>query len=249
LVSISAPPYQQSGVAGAATRHWPTTPQQWDAIVLAAAHPWLRPSLTTRHASPSRTYRLVKRAVDVIVSATALTLMAPVLLVLMLAVKLEEPRVPVLFRQHRTGLGGRSFQMVKLRSMRPASGADPGLDASLPPGPKNTTHPRVTRLGRLLRRTSLDELPQLLNVLRGDMSVVGPRPTSLPADAHVLWQTERLEVRPGLTGLWQIIARGAVSFPDRCRLDIAYARRPSLLLDCRILLRSVPAVLSGRGAR
>lgn len=228
---------------------WPVTSQQWDTVTLAAAHPWLQRALVTRHASPSRTYRAVKRMVDVLVSASALLLTAPVLLLLVLAIKVEQPGAPVLFRQRRTGLGGRTFQMLKLRSMRPASDSDLQREASMPPGPKTTLHPRITRLGRFVRRTSLDELPQLLNVLRGDMAVVGPRPTSLPADAHALWQTERLEVRPGLTGLWQIIARGAVSFPNRCRLDIAYARRPSLLLDCTILVRSVPAVLSGRGAR
>ncbi|CAN5870249.1 N/A [soil metagenome] len=248
-MNLTAPPHQQSVIAPTTTSDWPVTSREWDAVILAATHPWLRPALVTRHASPTRTYRVAKRAVDIAVAATALTLAAPVLLLLVLAVKFDQPAAPVLFRQQRTGMGGRVFEMLKLRSMRPANRADLELEQSLPPGPKTICHPRITPFGRFLRRTSLDELPQLLNVLRGDMSVVGPRPTSLPADLHALWQTERLEVRPGLTGLWQIIARGAVSFPNRCRLDIAYARRPSLLLDCKILLRSVPAVLSGRGAR
>lgn len=248
-MTTHAPPGHLHGTTLAAAHRWPRTCQEWDAVTLAAVHPWLRTSLTVRHTTPSHAYRVVKRTLDVIASAAALLLAAPALLMLVAAIKLEEPGAPVLFRQQRTGRGGRVFEMLKLRSMRPASDEDLWREASLPPGPKLASHPRITRLGRFLRRTSLDELPQLLNVLRGDMSIVGPRPTSLPAAAHNLWQTERLEVRPGLTGLWQIIARGAVSFPNRCRLDIAYARRPSLLLDCRILLRSVPAVLSGRGAR
>lgn len=227
----------------------PAQGRQWDSLALRYEHPWLGPPLTGGGAPPSRSYLIAKRALDLAVSATVLLVAAPVLLLLMLAVKVEEPGVGVFFSQQRTGLGGRSFRMFKLRSMRPATSADLWPHPRLPHGPKTFTSPRVTPLGRFLRRTSLDELPQLFNVLRGDMALVGPRPTSLPPEAHDLWQTERLEVKPGLTGLWQIVARGAVSFPNRCRLDIAYARRPTLLFDLKILARSVPAVLSGRGAR
>jgi lipopolysaccharide/colanic/teichoic acid biosynthesis glycosyltransferase len=113
---------------------------------------------------------------------------------------------------------------------------------------KITNDPRVTRVGRILRRTSLDELPQLFNVLRGDMSLVGPRPTSFSAETYRLWHTARLEVQPGLTGLWQVSGRNELDFDDRLRLDIAYIRNRSLKLDVLILLKTFSAVFTGRGA-
>jgi lipopolysaccharide/colanic/teichoic acid biosynthesis glycosyltransferase len=108
---------------------------------------------------------------------------------------------------------------------------------------KITNDPRITRMGRFLRKSSLDELPQLLNVLRGEMSLVGPRPTSFSAQTYDLWQTERLDVLPGLTGLWQIIGRGSMEFDERVRLDIAYIERRSLSLDIQILFRTVLVAL------
>jgi lipopolysaccharide/colanic/teichoic acid biosynthesis glycosyltransferase len=120
--------------------------------------------------------------------------------------------------------------------------------ASNGPDFKMLNDPRVTRVGNFLRKTSLDELPQLWNVIRGDMSLVGPRPTSFGSETYALWQTERLEVKPGLTGLWQIEKRGDLDFDERVRLDIAYLRNRSLRLDLWILLRTVPAVLEQRGA-
>jgi lipopolysaccharide/colanic/teichoic acid biosynthesis glycosyltransferase len=113
---------------------------------------------------------------------------------------------------------------------------------------KITNDPRITRVGGFLRKTSLDEAPQLLNVLRGEMSLVGPRPTSFSAQTYKLWHTERLDVQPGITGLWQIIGRGTSEFNDRLRLDIAYIERRCLWLDVQILFRTVTAVLEQRGA-
>jgi lipopolysaccharide/colanic/teichoic acid biosynthesis glycosyltransferase len=113
---------------------------------------------------------------------------------------------------------------------------------------KITNDPRITRAGRFLRKTSLDELPQLLNVLQGDMSLVGPRPTSFSAKTYDLWHTERLDVQPGLTGLWQIVGRGTTEFNYRLRLDIAYIERRCLWLDIQILFRTFAAVLEQRGA-
>jgi lipopolysaccharide/colanic/teichoic acid biosynthesis glycosyltransferase len=113
---------------------------------------------------------------------------------------------------------------------------------------KITNDPRVTRVGRFLRRTSLDELPQLLNVVRGEMSLVGPRPTSFDASTYKLWQTERLDAVPGLTGLWQIHGRASTEFSERLRLDIAYIEHRCLALDIELLLRTVAAVFQGRGA-
>jgi lipopolysaccharide/colanic/teichoic acid biosynthesis glycosyltransferase len=113
---------------------------------------------------------------------------------------------------------------------------------------KITNDPRITRVGRFLRKTSLDELPQIINVLRGEMSLVGPRPTSFGANTYDLWHTERLDVTPGLTGLWQIIGRGSLEFDDRVHLDITYIERRCLWMDVQILLRTFTAVLQQRGA-
>lgn len=233
--------------------------RHWDQMSLQAAYPWLRLSARQARPAPGRAYLLVKRVLDLLVSATALLLLLPVLLLVLLAVKLDHPAAPVFFTQQRTGQGGRTFRIFKFRSMRPPNEDDLlyGLQAAIleqrdeqhPKNASDAVDPRITPFGHFIRRTSLDELPQLFNVLRGDMSLVGPRPTSLAAGGYDLWQTERLDVKPGLTGLWQIMGRGTVSFTTRCRMDIAYARRPSLALDLKILARSVPAVLTGRGAR
>jgi lipopolysaccharide/colanic/teichoic acid biosynthesis glycosyltransferase len=232
--------------------------RNWDQLSLQDSYPWLKLDASERRAEPGRAYQFAKRVLDIIVSATALLLLLPVLLLVLIAVKLDHTAAPVFFTQQRTGQGGRTFRIFKFRSMRPPTEEDLlyGLQAAIleqrdEQHPKNAeaADPRITPFGHFIRRTSLDELPQLFNVLRGDMSLVGPRPTSLAARGYDLWQTERLEVKPGLTGLWQIMGRGTVSFSTRCRMDIAYARRPSLALDLKILARSVPAVLTGRGAR
>ena len=156
------------------------------------------------------------------------------------------------FVQERTGFGGRRFRLFKLRTMVPHAEdlkqTLTHLNARSWPDFKVDHDPRVTRIGRILRMTSLDELPQLWNVLRGDMSIVGPRPTSLEPVAYAGWQCERFEMRPGMTGLWQVSARGSSSFVTRIRLDIAYLTHQSLRLDAAILIRTVPAVLFGRGA-
>jgi lipopolysaccharide/colanic/teichoic acid biosynthesis glycosyltransferase len=113
---------------------------------------------------------------------------------------------------------------------------------------KITNDPRITRPGRILRKTSLDEIPQLINVLLGQMSLVGPRPTGATADQYELWQTERLDVLPGVTGLWQLYGRATTMFDDRTRLDITYVQRRCLLMDLQILVRTVPAILKAKGA-
>jgi lipopolysaccharide/colanic/teichoic acid biosynthesis glycosyltransferase len=194
----------------------------------------------------------VKRALDVVIALAVLTVSAPVLLVAAVLVKATSPRGPVLFVQQRTGYCGRSFRLYKLRTMVPDAEARKAelahLNARQWPDFKIRRDPRITRVGRVLRATSIDELPQLFNVLRGDMSLVGPRPTSLGRDAYACWQCERFAVRPGLTGLWQVAARESASFDHRLRLDIAYAARRSLRLDLAILVRTVPVVLFGRGA-
>jgi lipopolysaccharide/colanic/teichoic acid biosynthesis glycosyltransferase len=199
-----------------------------------------------------RAYWIAKRALDLLLVGLALPLLLPFCLICVFLIKLEEPRGTIFFIQYRTGRGGRRFPMYKFRTMVMNAEEMKSQLAHLNelqwPDFKITNDPRITRIGRFLRKTSLDELPQLLNVLKGDMSLVGPRPTSFSASTYRLWHTERLDIQPGLTGLWQIIGRGSSEFDDRLRLDIAYAERRCLMLDLEILLRTVTAVLARRGA-
>jgi lipopolysaccharide/colanic/teichoic acid biosynthesis glycosyltransferase len=199
----------------------------------------------------SRRYRVGKRAFDLVVATALLVLAGPVLLLCAAAIRLDTPG-PLLFMQQRTGRNGRRFRMWKFRTMV-ANAED--LKASLAhlnvlplPDFKVPDDPRITRVGRFLRATSLDELPQLLNVIRGEMSLVGPRPTSFPATTYELWHTRRLEVAPGLTGLWQLQGRNAMTFDDRLRLDIEYIRRASLAFDAWLVVRTVGAILRRSGA-
>jgi lipopolysaccharide/colanic/teichoic acid biosynthesis glycosyltransferase len=196
-------------------------------------------------------YERVKRALDVVLCVLALPLVLPILLVCAIAIRCESSG-PIFFSQQRTGKGGRRFKMFKLRTMVPDAEALKASYANLNqmafPDFKIVRDPRVTRVGHVLRTTSLDELPQIFNVLRGEMSLVGPRPTSFTPATYRRWHTARLEVKPGLTGLWQISGRNDLDFDDRLRLDIAYIRNRSLLLDLKILARTFGVVLSRRGA-
>lgn len=193
-----------------------------------------------------------KRATDLVFTTVGLLAVSPLLLAVALAVKLDSPG-PVFYRQQRVGKDGRRFWMLKFRSMR--QDADRLLaelkakNEAVGPLFKMRQDPRVTRVGRVLRRLSLDELPQLFNVLKGEMSLVGPRPP-LPSEVaeYEDWQFGRLRAVPGITGLWQVSGRSEVPFRDMVRLDLHYIRSWSFGLDVEILLRTVPAVLSSRGA-
>jgi lipopolysaccharide/colanic/teichoic acid biosynthesis glycosyltransferase len=194
-----------------------------------------------------------KRAIDIAGAALGLVVAAPVMLLVALAIKLSEPRHPVLFAQERTGLGGARFTIHKFRTMTPDAEARKGelLDANEQDGPafKMVNDPRVTRLGRALRQTSIDELPQLWNVLMGDMSLVGPRPLPVPeSNACATWQRRRLDVTPGITGPWQVEGRGVMSFVEWIRSDVRYIRSRSLLQDVKLLLLTLPAVVLRKGA-
>ena len=194
---------------------------------------------------------ILKRSMDVVLSAIALILLWPVMLVIAITIKLESPH-RVIYPSLRVGEKGRRFICYKFRTM--VEGAD-RLKGSLRRlnqrrGPffKIAGDPRVTRFGRFLRKYSLDELPQFWNVLKGDMSLVGPRPH--PVDDVELYSPQhfgRLEVKPGLTGLWQVTARAIPSFDTCMRLDLAYIKKWNLLLDFMILMKTIPAVLSGEG--
>jgi lipopolysaccharide/colanic/teichoic acid biosynthesis glycosyltransferase len=185
--------------------------------------------------------RGLPRAADVALAAVGLLAASPLLLVAVIAIKLDS-RGPVLYRQRRAGLGGAPFEVIKLRTMRP--GADPvGVGVPVLEG-----DPLVTRVGHFLRRFSLDEVPNLVNVIRGEMAIVGPRPT-LEAqvelyDAH---QRRRLEVKPGITGWAQINGRAGIPWEERIELDVWYVENRSPALDLRILGRTLAHLLTGRG--
>jgi exopolysaccharide biosynthesis polyprenyl glycosylphosphotransferase len=193
----------------------------------------------------------VKRLVDITGSLAGLVLLSPVLLATALAIRFRDGP-PVLFRQTRVGVNGRLFTINKFRTMVPDAEARYHEVAELSDTRgaafKMVNDPRVTSLGALLRRTSLDELPQLWNVLNGDMSLIGPRPAPPREVAgYDAWHRRRLSMKPGITGLWQVGARLDAHFDDRAQLDLAYIDRWSLLLDLRILLRTVPAVFGRTG--
>ena len=197
----------------------------------------------TRPAMP-----LWKRALDLSVSATALAVFAPVFLGVALAVGTTS-KGPILFRQTRVGLNGKTFTMLKFRSMHSAPVGKPLQSDRNGICFKQKDDPRVTAVGRVLRRYSLDELPQILNVLRGEMSLVGPRP-ALPQEvaAYPPQALKRLESVPGLTGIWQVSGRADVSFEQMIQMDLAYKRSRSLLLDLLLIAATARAVLGGRGA-
>jgi len=190
----------------------------------------------------------LKRAIDLGVALVALLALSPLLAGIALAIRIRAGS-PVLFRQVRVGLHGRRFEVLKFRTMvRDAEARyDEVVALSDPRAFKVTDDPRITSVGRLLRRTSLDELPQLWNVLLGQMSLVGPRPAPpREVEGYDLWHRRRLSMKPGITGLWQVTACLSNAFDDRAQLDLSYIDRWSLWLDFKILARTLPAALEGR---
>jgi exopolysaccharide biosynthesis polyprenyl glycosylphosphotransferase len=210
------------------------------------------PVIGLQQSQISQVALIVKRAIDIVGAILLLILSAPLMAVVILAIRIDSPG-PAVFRHQRVGRNGQEFQVYKFRSM--IMGAEE-LQKDLRPlneadGPlfKIRDDPRLTRMGRFLRRTSIDELPQFLNVLRGEMSLVGPRPgTPEEIAQYDPWQRERLAIWPGMTGLWQVSGRSNVPFDEMCQLDIYYIENWSLGLDLRILLRTIPHVIFGRGA-
>jgi lipopolysaccharide/colanic/teichoic acid biosynthesis glycosyltransferase len=227
-----------------------------------ARQPWVRPSaavVTNPAALLGRrrvAYAAVKRGVDLIVAATLLVVLLPLFALLSLAIVLDSG-LPVFYRGDRIGRLGQRFTMLKFRSMHAACDESAHIafvrsvlrEANHYQIYKVPDDRRITRVGTFLRRTSLDELPQLWNVLRGEMSLVGPRPdVPYAVDQYADWMHHRLLVKPGITGLWQVSGRSRLSLLDMYRLDLSYAARASLLVDFEILVRTVPAVLGGDGA-
>jgi lipopolysaccharide/colanic/teichoic acid biosynthesis glycosyltransferase len=195
-------------------------------------------------------YQPVKRLVDLLLILLVLPAALAIGLLCALAVAVQSPG-PVLYAQTRTGRDGKRFRMYKFRTMvRNADELKQSLrHLNVLPFPdfKIVNDPRVTPVGRFLRAASLDELPQLWNVLKGDMSLVGPRPTSFAPSTYDLWHTCRLEVRPGLTGLWQVRGRGTTTFDERLRLDAEYIRSMSMWTDLKILFLTVGSIVKRAG--
>jgi lipopolysaccharide/colanic/teichoic acid biosynthesis glycosyltransferase len=213
---------------------------------------WIRRFDPNKRLFRGRAYQLAKRFMDLFLVVITMPLWLPLNGIVALVIHFTSPGAPVMFKQLRTGKGGRRFYMYKFRTMVPDAETLKAKYAYLNelqwPDFKITNDPRITRVGKFLRKTSLDEIPQFFNILKGEMSLVGPRPTSFGPETYKLWHTSRLDVMPGLTGLWQIMGRAELEFDDRLRLDIAYIERASIWLDFNILLRTVAAVFESRGA-
>lgn len=210
------------------------------------------PMIGVKDISIGRGSLLIKRAMDVIISLVGLVLLAPLFLVIALAIKLGSPG-PVLFRQIRVGKGERLFTLYKFRSMREGAEIEQEklLDQNEATGPlfKIRNDPRITPVGRILRRASLDELPQLGNVLMGHMSLVGPRPAPPnEVQRYQRWHKDRLEVSPGMTGLWQVSGRSELTFDEMVLLDLYYIENWSPGLDLQILIKTIPQFFLGAGA-
>jgi exopolysaccharide biosynthesis polyprenyl glycosylphosphotransferase len=240
-------------------------PENWQGETSQPSNPTLYPDLASRDRS-RRVAIVIKRIMDIIGSIVAIVLFAPVILIIAIAIKLTS-KGPIFFRQERIGQHGKPFVLLKFRSMyinndtevhkqwfenfytgnakRHNTGDDNGNGTF-----KLPNDPRVTRLGRLLRRASMDEVPQFFNVLKGEMSLVGPRPPiRYEVDAYKAWHRGRiLQAKPGITGLWQVNGRSRVAFDDMVRLDLKYARTWSIWLDIQILLKTPAAVFFGEGA-
>jgi exopolysaccharide biosynthesis polyprenyl glycosylphosphotransferase len=209
------------------------------------------PILGVRPFGLSRSSQILKRSFDLAGSTLGLLVLSPLLALIAVAIKLDSPG-PVFYRQRRIGRNDRDFRIVKFRTMvEDADRRKPTLVPRNDAAPgffKITDDPRITRVGRWLRRTSLDELPQLLNVLRGDMSLVGPRPLISEEDAKIEgWNRSRLELTPGMTGHWQILGSSRVPLPEMVRIDYLYAVNWSLWSDVKLMLRTVPVMLRGQG--
>jgi exopolysaccharide biosynthesis polyprenyl glycosylphosphotransferase len=206
--------------------------------------------LGVRRYGLTKSSRFLKRSMDLVCASLGLLVLAPLLVWVSIAIKLNS-KGPVLFRQHRIGLNGKCFEMLKFRTMRDGAEQEKAELHELNEADglfKIADDPRITRVGRFLRRSSLDEMPQLINVLKGDMSLVGPRPLVPDEDCRVEGlDRRRLHVTPGMTGLWQIFGSSRIPLNEMVKIDYLYGANWSLWLDVKILLRTIPYALSGRG--
>jgi exopolysaccharide biosynthesis polyprenyl glycosylphosphotransferase len=221
------------------------------------------PMVTLFRSPLSSGARIVKRSSDLIIAIVALTLLSPLWLLIALLIKLDS-RGSILYKQERVGMDGRIFLFFKFRTMHDdmddsrhreyqrayiSGRPDSNLGDDERPVFKLPSDERITRVGRILRKTSLDELPQLFNVLRGDMSIVGPRPPiPYEVENYQLWHRKRLDMKPGITGLWQVSGRNRLPFDEMVRMDLYYIENWSLLLDLKIILQTLPVMWRGEDA-
>lgn len=257
LMPVQAEPWTSEAAHSAfAPAARPQQPPRANSRVLAAVPLPPEPRLPPRRVEANPHHAGAIRMLDIIVAGAALTLLSPVLLAVALAIKLFDPG-PLLFAHKRLGEGGRPFRCLKFRSMTVDADVrlarllevDPAARAEWAETHKLRSDPRITPIGRFLRRSCLDELPQLVNVLRGEMSLVGPRPiTAAEAARYGRHFPVYCSLKPGITGLWQVKRQDQTSYRRRVAFDLAYARSRSLALNCAILLLTVPSVLRGQGA-
>lgn len=265
VADLAVEPFAGSGAAATSNAHnldAPEPPRSADRefaqvngdnnVAIEAPRPERRETTAEPQAATSRAGQWGKRLLDIFVSGVALLLLMPLLIVLCLIVRLDSPG-PAFYRRQVLGLGGHRFDAFKLRTMVRDGDAlldeKPALRAALMERHKLDEDPRITRCGQWMRRLSLDELPQLWNVLNGEMSLVGPRMISPPELARFGENAGKLlSVKPGVTGLWQVSGRSGLAPEDRVRLDLAYIDEACLSLDVKILFRTIPAVLLRRGA-
>lgn len=197
-------------------------------------------------------YESGKRALDILISSLVLLASIPLMIPVSVAILLDSPG-PLFYRRRVVGRGGKPFNALKLRTMVENGDVQVAQDVRLSEELNNNhklkSDPRITGVGRILRKASIDELPQLINVLKGEMSLVGPRMISFPElEKFGEWQDKILQVKPGITGLWQVSGRSDLDYDDRVRLNVYYVNHRSIPLDIKILAKTIPAVLTGRGA-
>lgn len=201
----------------------------------------------------SKVYFVIKRVIDIVLAAIGLLVFSPIMLIVVIAIKLEDFKGPVLFSQERVGKLGEIFKMYKFRSMYVDAEQRlqelQHLNEQTGPVFKIKDDPRITKVGKFIRKTSLDELPQLVNVLRGEMSIVGPRP-ALPREVkqYNAHQKQRLLVKPGITCIWQVSGRNNIGFDEWVELDLEYIKNQSLGLDIKLILQTIPALLGDHNA-
>lgn len=201
----------------------------------------------------SKVYLLLKRAIDIIGSFLGIVITLPIMLVVAILIKLEDPKGPILFSQERNGVYPKTFRMYKFRSMYVDAEERlqelMHLNEQSGPAFKIKNDPRITKVGKFIRKTSLDELPQLINILKGDMSIVGPRP-AIPREVALYneYQRQRLLIKPGLTCIWQVSGRNHIGFDDWVELDLEYIKTRNLWLDIKLILKTIPALLGDETA-
>ena len=200
-----------------------------------------------------KTYLLLKRIMDIVLSLLGIIILSPVMVLIALCIKLEDPRGPIIFTQKRCGQYSNQFNIYKFRSMFVDAEERlkdlQHLNEQTGPVFKIKNDPRITKVGKFIRKTSLDELPQLFNVIRGDMSIVGPRPAlPLEVEQYTPYQMQRLLVKPGITGIWQVSGRNNIGFNEWIEMDIEYIQERTLFLDIKLILLTIPALLGDENA-